>query len=184
MILGVVAAYAQVKPSEGEAGMVRIGQPAFFERCPQAQKAIGFYRQKYAAHRERMGLAGPVPRVWYGCNAARRRADQWRFKAKEAAIAVREWVEYHYAWEEWLPANWQALGACETGYGRRPGNFHHANSGFVSAFGISRSIYDRDAAYYGGPPWDDRNHPTPRQQYLAALGHYAMFGDGWTCPGP
>ncbi len=83
-----------------------------------------------------------------------------------------------------MPANWQALGACETGYGRRPGNFNHANSSYVSAFGISRREYDADAAYFGTPPWNDRHPPTPRQQLAAARGHLARFGDGWGCPGP
>ena len=63
------------------------------ERCPAAQKAIGFYRQKYRAHREAMNLPGPVPRVWYACDAAKRRADNWRFKAKEASFALAAWKQ-------------------------------------------------------------------------------------------
>jgi hypothetical protein len=153
-------------------------------RCHVAQRAIGYYRQKYRQHRTAMRSSGPPARVWYSCATAVRRAQEWRARAAAAKRTLAKWVAYHYHWWEWLPANWQALGACETGYGKRPGNFRHANSGFVSAFGISRSIYSRDADYHGVPHWNDANPPTPRQQYLAALGHYAMFGDGWTCPGP
>ncbi len=93
------------------------------------------------------------------------------------------WVDYHYNWRSWLPANWKAVGTCETGYGGDP-NFKFANGSFVSAFGISRSIYDTDARMSGTPPWNDANPPTPRQQYLAAAAHYQHFGDGWGCPGP
>ena len=90
---------------------------------------------------------------------------------------------WQYRWQVWLPDKWQRVGACETGYGRRPGNWHHQNSGYVSAFGISRSSYDEDAAVMGGPPWDDRRNPTPFQQYRAALGHYRLHGgfSGWGC---
>jgi hypothetical protein len=91
---------------------------------------------------------------------------------------------WQYRWSVWLPENWQKLGACETGYGRRPGNWKHANSSYVSAFGISRREYDRDAAYMGAPPWNDANPPTPWHQYRAAVGHLRRFGDGWGCPGP
>lgn len=89
------------------------------------------------------------------------------------------WMDYHYNWRSWLPANWVGVATCETHM-----DFSFANSSFVSAFGISRSIYDSDAAYMGAPPWNDAHPPTPRQQYLAALGHYAQYGDGWGCPGP
>jgi hypothetical protein len=98
-------------------------------------------------------------------------------------VATERWLQ-EYAWWLWMPANWQALGACETGYGRRPGNFRHANSLYVSAFGISRREYDADAAYYGAAPWSDSHPPTPRDQLAAARGHLARFGDGWGCPGP
>ena len=89
--------------------------------------------------------------------------------------------DYQYNWRSWLPANWRRLGTCETGYGGDP-NFEHSNSKFTSAFGISWAEYNADAAYMGAPPWNVRH--TPRDQYKAALGHYARFGDGWSCPGP
>lgn len=95
---------------------------------------------------------------------------------------------WQYKWWVWMPANWQALGACETGYGKRPGNFNHHNSSYVSAFGIQRGAfngaYDSDARKVGMPPWNDAHPPTPWQQYQTALSHYRSFGDGWGCPGP
>jgi len=109
-------------------------------------------------------------------------ARVFRAKAYTARKAYERWYVYQYHWWEWLPLNWQDLGACETGYGRRPGNFEHSNSRFTSAFGISWAEYDADAAYFGSPPWHVRH--TPRDQYNAARGHLARFGDGWTCPGP
>ena len=87
------------------------------------------------------------------------------------------WMDYHYNWQSWLPANWKAVARCETHY-----NFEHNNSSFVSAFGISWREYNADAAHMGAPPWNVRH--TPRDQYMAALGHYDRFGDGWSCPGP
>lgn len=95
---------------------------------------------------------------------------------------------WQYKWWVWLPSNWQALGACETGYGKRPGNWKHANSRYVSAFGIQRGsfagAYDHDAKMAGMPPWNDAHPPTPWQQYRTALMHYRLYGDGWGCSGP
>lgn len=87
------------------------------------------------------------------------------------------WNDYQYNWEEWLPWNWKNVASCETHF-----NWEHSNRSFVSAFGISWREYNADAAYMGAPPWHVRH--TPRDQYKAALGHYARFGDGWSCPGP
>lgn len=94
------------------------------------------------------------------------------YKKKEAFVK-----SYYYNWESWLPYNWKGVARCETHF-----NWEHSNSRFVSAFGISWREYNADAAYMGAPPWHIRH--TPRDQYNAALGHYARFGDGWTCPGP
>jgi len=86
-------------------------------------------------------------------------------------------TDYEFNWQSWLPPNWKAVASCETHF-----NWEHNNSSFVSAFGISWREYNADAAYMGAPPWNIRH--TPRDQYKAALGHYARFGDGWGCPGP
>lgn len=150
-------------------------------RCPGANKAIEFYRQAYTTSRNGMGLPGPPARRWWGCNSARRRAVEWRDKALDARRALVAWIAYQYNWRSWLPRNWYLVGSCESGYGGDP-NWEHSNSRFTSAFGISWREYNADAAYMGAPPWNVRH--TPRDQYKAALGHYARFGDGWGCPGP
>lgn len=185
--LGVVAAYAQDKPGAIiSKDTIRIGVPAFHERCPQAQRAIGFYRHKYAAHRETMGLPGPVPRVWYACDAARRRADQWRFKAKEAFLQLRAWRAYHWDWRSWLPAHWFRVGSCETGYGGDP-NWRHANSSYQGAFGFATSSWDGfvgSADPKAGPYPAEAWQATPRQQYEVALAIFRRFGmSGWGCKG-
>lgn len=158
---------------------IKLGTAAYHqESCLGSTRAITFYRQKYRGWREKMGLAGPVSRVWYhDCRVLDRRAAEWRDKAR---AAHKEYV-YQYAWWEWLPANWYRVGSCESGHGGDP-NWEHTNRQFTSAFGISWAEYNADAAYMGAPPWHVRH--TPRDQYLAALGHYKRFGDGWGCPGP
>jgi hypothetical protein len=111
------------------------------------------------------------------CHWSRYAAGVWQ--ARDQAAKAR-W-EHHFAWWLWLPANWYRVGSCESGSGGDP-NWEHANSRFLSAFGISVAEYNKDAAYFGAPPWNVRH--TPRDQYDAARGHYARFGDGWGCPGP
>lgn len=183
--LGTIAGLTVTPRADADKLIVRASSTGPFtlkqERCPEAQKAISFYRQKYKAHREKMDASGPVPRVWYACDAARRRAVEWRKRAADAKVALEKWIDYHYNWRSWLPHNWYLVGSCETGYGGDP-NWEHSNSSFTSAFGISWREYNANAAYMGAPPWHVRH--TPRDQYMAALGHYARFGDGWTCPGP
>ena len=105
-----------------------------------------------------------------------------------AAGRTPAWQQsWQYKWQVWLPDKWQRIGACETGYGKRPGNWHHQNSGYVSAFGIQRGHkdgqYDDDARRVFMPPWNDRRNPTPWQQYRTALSHYARHGgfSGWGC---
>jgi hypothetical protein len=149
--------------------------------CRSSNQAIGFYRQAYRASRHAMGQEGLPVRRWWGCNSARRRAVEWRAKAHQARVELTAWVKYQYDWRSWLPRNWYLVGSCESGYGGDP-NWEHTNHRFTSAFGISWREYDADAAYMGAPPWHVRH--TPRDQYKAALGHYARFGDGWDCPGP
>jgi hypothetical protein len=94
----------QPKPDNPPPG-IKIGKPAFYERCPSSQKAIGFYRQKYRRHREKMGQPGPVPRVWYGCDAARRRATEWRARATKTAAAYTTWLQQRtLATNDWRTA--------------------------------------------------------------------------------
>lgn len=187
LIIAVVATAVATSDSKPRARLISIGTAAVYPptpdrpTCQGSNRAIGFYRQ---AVRETLGRIGPVElpaRRWWGCNSARRRAVEWRAKAHEARVALAKWIAYQYDWRTWLPRNWYLVGSCESGYGGDP-NWEHSNSRFTSAFGISWQEYDADAAYMGAPPWNVRH--TPRDQYKAALGHYARFGDGWDCPGP
>jgi len=158
--------------------------PAPLLRCRSARLAVSYYRartyERQDARDGRHATRSPIVRG-KACKWARYASEVWRARARAAARRLEEWLEYQYAWEKWLPSNWYRLGSCETGYGGAP-NWEHSNSRFTSAFGISWAEYDADAAYNGAPPWRVRH--TPRDQYLAALGHYARFGDGWTCAGP
>lgn len=187
LIIAVVATAVATSDSKPRARLISIGTAAVYPpkpdrpTCRGSNRAIGFYRQ---AVRETLGRIGPVElpaRRWWGCNSARRRAVEWRAKAHEARVTLAKWIAYQYDWRTWLPRNWYLVGSCESGYGGDP-NWEHSNSRFTSAFGISWQEYDADAAYMGAPPWNVRH--TPRDQYKAALGHYARFGDGWDCPGP
>lgn len=116
--------------------------------------------------------------------------DRWT-KRHQACLAKLHRRAYEWNWRLWLPRNWQLLGACETGYGRIPGNWFHHNSDYVSAFGIQRDDgprgrgdYNDDARRAGMPLWNDEHPPTPWQQWQTALSHQRAFGDGWDCPGP
>jgi hypothetical protein len=108
-------------------------------------------------------------------------------KARAARKAWNAYFHYHYAWSEWLPDKWQRIGACETGYGRRPGNWRHSNSSYEGAFGFAKSSWDAfkyRADPKAGPYPADAWQATPRQQYEVALAIWRMFGfSGWGCRG-
>jgi hypothetical protein len=102
----------------------------------------------------------------------------WTQRRTACLTALHEQAR-QWNWQAFLPANWRNVARCETGI-----DWTFANGVYVSAFGISRREYDRDAAYMDAPPWNDARPPSPWNQYQAALGHYRRFGDGWGCPGP
>lgn len=151
--------------------------------CRPAREGLRFYRGRASRWAATRGAARPVTRTTRAprnCADARYLARLWKQRAAEQRRTTEKWQRwrwYHYAWRDWLPANWVALARCETSL-----NFEHSNSSFTSAFGISWAVYNSNARYMGAPPWHVRH--TPRDQYKAALGHLARFGDGWTCPGP
>lgn len=162
------------------------------DRCLSARRAVPFYRAHTWERQSARGgaLADRTPVVrGKSCQWARYAARTWSARATAARLSLERWLQYHYAWREWLPRNWRALGACETGYGREPGNWYHDSGTHVSAFGITRHNYAVNAARIGLLSWDETRrrlgrYPTPREQYLNALSHLATYGDGWTCPGP
>jgi hypothetical protein len=111
-----------------------------------------------------------------------------RIRVAKAAAAHRAWTrwfEYQYAWSEWLPEKWQRIGACETGYGKRPGNWRHSNSAYEGAFGFAKQSWDSfkyRADPKAGPYPEDAWQATPRQQYEVALAIWRAYGfSGWGC---
>jgi hypothetical protein len=107
----------------------------------------------------------------------------WQQRRTACLLALHERGR-QWNWQAWLPDKWRRVG--ETGL-----NWLHANSSYVSAFGIQagsqNGAYDNDAAKVGMPPWTDAQgrHPSPWQQYQTALSHYNQFGEfsGWGCKG-
>lgn len=94
---------------------------------------------------------------------------------------------WQYRWRVWLPDKWQRIGACETGYGKRPGDFTWDSGRYISAFGIYRPSWYA----FGGPHWPTRDElsrnpglhlPTPWQQYQVGLRIWRRYGfSGWGC---
>ena len=89
---------------------------------------------------------------------------------------------WQYRWQVWLPDKWQRVGACETGYGRRPGNWQWNSGTYQGAFGFHYASWDQfkpvswwpHAAYLA----------TPWQQYQTALAIHRRYGfSGWGCRG-
>jgi hypothetical protein len=170
------------------------GEASRPQKCPDARAALRFYRAKVTEHRAKMG-AGRVgtgttiktparPRKPRSCADARYLVSVWKVRARAAREALKRW-EYHYAWWKWLPDKWQRIGACETGYGRRPGNWRHSNSSYEGAFGFAKSSWDgfKGAADpKAGPYPADAWMATPRQQYEVALAIFRRYGfSGWGC---
>lgn len=93
--------------------------------------------------------------------------------------------EYQYDWAAWLPDKWQRIGACETGYGKRPGNWQHNSGTYQGAFGFAVSSWDAFVPYadpHAGPYPSEAYLATPRQQYEVALAIYRRYGlSGWGC---
>jgi hypothetical protein len=84
-----------------------------------------------------------------------------------------------------MPDKWQRIGACETGYGKRPGNFRHSNSSYEGFAGFAKSSWDSfkyRADPKAGPYPEDAWQATPRQQYEVALAIWRAYGfSGWGC---
>lgn len=98
------------------------------------------------------------------------------------ALAARTpaWKQaWQYRWQVWLPDKWQRIGACETGYGKRPGNWHWNSGTYQGAFGFHYTSWDRFRP--AGYP-SEAYQATPWQQYMVALAIWRRFGlSGWGC---
>ena len=175
--------------------------------CKQARKAVRWYRAVIRDHAHKMGAGDPFRsgsvrtsgqpnsgdrgKLPSGVTACPRHlAHVLRRKAQAARIRYEAWWEYHWHWQAWLPDKWARLGACETGYGRWPGDWTWDSGQYVSAFGIYRPGYADDAHRIGALSWDEtirklHRLPTPREQFKAALSHYRAHEgfSGWGCRG-
>lgn len=162
------------------------------DRCQSSRKAVAYYRAHTHARQSARGgeLADRTPVVrGRSCHWARYAAGVWVARAKAALKALRAW-EYDYAWWQWMPAKHRRIGACETGYGREPGDFSWDSGRYVSFAGIYRAGYDDDAHRVGNLGWDETKRklgrlPTPREQMQAVDSHRAAHGgwSGWGCRG-
>ncbi len=117
-----------------------------------------------------------------------KRTPKPKYLIGRALNRVPAWKQsWQYRWRVWLPDKWQRIGACETGYGKRPGDFTWDSGKYVSAFGIYRPAWYQ----FGGSRWptgrelaaDGTLHlPTPWEQYQVALRIWRRYGfSGWGC---
>jgi hypothetical protein len=156
--------------------------------CGSAWRAVRFYRSKVAQHRHTLGVSGiPPVEENASCIRLRDRAGYWRGNAFKHGQAVIRFRAYHYNWRQWLPDKWQRVGACETGYGKRPGRWDWNSGTYQGAFGFYHGSWDTfvsSAATKAGPYPSEAYLATPRQQYEVALAIYRRYGfSGWGCRG-
>jgi len=168
--------------------IVAVSAARYDAQCGDSWTAVRFYRAKTAAHRATLRLSGlPAVEENASCRRLRERARYWRQTAATHGRVVIERRHYHYAWRDWLPAKWQRVGACETGYGKRPGRWDWNSGTYQGAFGFYHGSWDAFA------PRADRKsglflreayRATPRQQYEVALAIWRAYGfSGWGCRG-
>lgn len=148
------------------------------QKCT-AHKAVKFYAGRIAYWQNKMrGQKTGLTRLQQtGC--PRYLAHVLKVKAQITRNKYTQWLWYHYAWWDWLPDKWQRIGACETGYGKRPGQWTWNSGAYQGAFGFAVSSWD--AFKPRGAP-SEAYLATPRQQYQAALNIAARYGlSGWGC---
>ena len=161
------------------------------ENCPSVRKALRYYTAQYLHW---TGLRVGAAQQYRGPLADGTRCPRYlmhvrKAKARAAHRAWNAYFHYHYAWSEWMPEKLQRVGACETGYGKRPGNFHWDSGLYVSFAGIIRDGYATFAHRLGLRSWDESRSelgrdPTPREQVLVTLALQRAYGWGaWGCGG-
>jgi hypothetical protein len=141
------------------------------------EKRIAWLEQRLQVHR-------------FGCRHPRKvRRSEWYCHAgswtrRELREARRELWRRDWAWWIWLPDKYARVGACETGYGKRPGRWDWDSGRYVSAFGIYRPAYAQFAHQLGLRSWDEPGVRTAREQYRVARAIHARYGWGaWGCEG-
>lgn len=171
-----------------QADQPRTSSASYDSRCATAWKAVRYYRAKTAEHRQALG-ASALPPVEQNasCRRLRERARYWQNTAKATRVAVDRYRAYHYDWPSWLPDKWQRVGACETGYGKRPGRWDWNSGTYQGAFGFYHGSWDAfvsRADPKAGPYPSEAYEATPRQQYEVALAIWRAYGfSGWGCRG-
>ena len=157
------------------------------ERCPDFRRGLAYYRQRTAYWLKLRGAHPRRGRAPRNCPDAKYLANVWRIRARNARVEYQEWHAYHWNWRSWLPAKWQRIGACETGYGQRPGNWQHNSGTYQGAFGFAVSSWDSfvpHASAKARPYPSEAYLATPRQQYEVALAIWRRYGfSGWGCRG-
>lgn len=151
--------------------------------CKPVQKALRFYTARWqywtkmrGAEANKSARIGNCPRYLLKIRVQ---------KARAAHAAYERWVKDEWNWQAWLPAKWQRIARCETGYhgGTGPGGSRWDwNSGpYQGAFGFAVSTWDQFKP--PGAP-SEAYWATPREQYECALNVYYRFGYGaWGCGG-
>jgi len=139
--------------------------------CPGAQQAIGYYRRAYTASRTRMGLPGAPPRAWYPCDAARRRATEWRDRAKDARLELARWKR-----EQWAapPEPFLSIARCEqpSRSGLHGVNWQAYSASYEGGYGFAHSTWDgyKPAGYP-----ENANQASVKQQTDVAMILRASF---------
>lgn len=184
---GAVSGRDHVARHSAQAGQTAVD--ALPKTCPDARKGLRYYRSvKQGWDRKRAISATPrkleQPRT---CKRARELAKLARKNAHQARKRYEAWREYHWNWPAWLPDKWARIGACETGYGQRPGRWDWNSGTYQGAFGFYHGSWDAFAPRAdpkAGPYPSEAYLATPRQQYEVALAIYRMYGlSGWGCRG-
>ena len=151
---------------------VRVSSATYDSRCAQAWKAVRYYRDKTAQHRQELG-ASSLPPVEQNasCRRLRERAVYWRNTARATRLALEKWRRDEYADP---PQPYLSIAICETGgiNGGRPLWTHH-NSVYSGAYGFAHSTWEQ-FKYPGYPSPAAR--ATPRQQTRVAMRLVARFG--------
>jgi len=117
----------------------------------------------------------------FGCRHPQVERSSWHCKA--LVWTSREYrearAEYEYNWRLWLPDKYARIGACETGFGKRPGRWDWNSGPYQGAFGFAVSSWDQ-FRLPGYPP--EAYQASPWQQYQVALAIHARYGfSGWGC---
>lgn len=178
-----ISGAAGTHPSDAHRALAPLSSAAAPEKCPTAHAGLRFYVRRLNEHRSLMGLSPQRHKITQSC--PRYLAQVWKHKARAARLAYERWHHYHYSWADWLPDRWQRIGACETGYGRRPGQWTWNSGTYQGSFGFHYGTWDsyrHRADPKAGPYPDDAYEATPRQQYEVALAVYRAVGYGaWGC---